>query len=44
MPANDFYSSQSDITAAKIKLYQGYTGTYLIEVLMKFRKLLGEIK
>lgn len=38
MPVNDFYSSQSDITAAKIKLYQGYIGTYLIKVLMKFGK------
>jgi len=38
MPIDDFYLNQTDITAAKIKLYQGYIGTYLIKVLMKFGK------
>lgn len=38
MPIDNFYFSQSDITAAKIKLYQGYIRTYIIKVLMKFGK------
>lgn len=38
MPIHNFYSNQTDITAAKIKLYHGYIGTYIIKVLMKFGK------
>lgn len=36
MPQEDFYSTQTDITAAKIKFYKDYIGTYLIKVLMTY--------
>ena len=38
MPKDDFYSGQTDITAAKIKFYQDYIGGYLIKLLMTFGK------
>lgn len=36
MPTEDFYSTQTEITAAKIKFYQDYIGGYLIKLLMAF--------
>jgi len=36
MSQENFYGSQTEITAAKIKFYKDYIGTYLIKVLMAY--------
>jgi len=38
MPQEEFFTTQTDITAAKVKFYQDYIGGYLIKVLMAFGK------
>lgn len=38
MPQEEFYTTQTDITAAKVKFYKDYIGGYLIKVLMAVGK------
>ena len=38
MSQDEFYKTQTDVTAAKVKFYKDYIGGYLIKVLMAFRK------